>query len=100
MDDLGTGYSSLSYLKNLPVDKLKIDRSFVIEIPHAKNDVAIVKTIISLAKNLGLDLIAEGVEKKEQVDFLVEHGCPMIQGYYYSKPLCAQDCKEFLIANA
>lgn len=100
MDDFGTGYSSLSYLKNLPVDRLKIDRSFVIEIPHAKNDVAIVKTIISLAKNLGLDLIAEGVEKKEQVDFLVEHGCPMIQGYYYSKPLCAQDCKEFLIANA
>lgn len=99
MDDFGTGYSSLAYLKNLPVDKLKIDRSFIEGIPDSRDDVAIVKTIISLAKNLGLDLIAEGVEEKGQVDFLAQNGCTKIQGYYYSKPLSAKECKEFLIKN-
>lgn len=99
MDDFGTGYSSLSYLKNLPVDRLKIDRSFIIEIPDNQEDAAIVKTIIVLAKNLGLDIIAEGVETKEQLEFLVENGCHKIQGYYYSKPLSAEDCEEFLREN-
>lgn len=96
MDDFGTGYSSLSYLKNLPVDRLKIDRSFIMETPQNKDDVAIVKTIIALSKNLGLDIIAEGVETKEQVDLLVSEGCYDIQGYYFSKPLSAQDCRKFL----
>jgi len=96
IDDFGTGYSSLSYLKKLPISKLKIDRSFVIDIPEEKDDVAIVKTIISLAKNLGLEIIAEGVERKEQVDFLVKEGCNDIQGYYFSKPLKIKDCKTFL----
>jgi len=99
MDDFGTGYSSLSYLKNLPVDRLKIDRSFIIETPQNEDDVAIVKTIITLAKNLGLDIIAEGVETQEQVDFLVSEGCCNIQGYFYSKPLSAKDCKAFLISK-
>ena len=99
MDDFGTGYSSLSYLKYLPVDRLKIDRSFIIETPHNQDDVAIVKTVITLAKNLGLKIIAEGVETQEQVDFLVSEGCYDIQGYFYSKPLSAKECRLFLLAN-
>jgi len=97
VDDFGTGYSSLSYLKRLPIDKLKIDRSFVKDLPHDKDDVAIVKTIIALANNLSLDIIAEGVENKEQRDFLLDEGCPNIQGYFYSKPLRVDECREFLL---
>jgi len=96
IDDFGTGYSSLSYLKKLPIDKLKIDRSFIIDIPQDKDDVAIIRTIITLAKNLNLETIAEGVERKEQVDFLVKEDCNVIQGYYFSKPLSSDECKDFL----
>ncbi|MDF1877494.1 EAL domain-containing protein [Sulfurimonas sp. SAG-AH-194-L11] len=97
IDDFGTGYSSLSALKKLPITKLKIDKSFVDNLPYDKDDIAIVETIIALANALKLKLIAEGVETKEQKDFLVAHKCCTIQGYYYSKPLSQKDFKEFMI---
>ena len=100
IDDFGTGYSSLSYLKKLPVNKIKIDRSFIMDIPNNKKNEAIVKTIINLAENLNLELIAEGVETKEQLDFLVVNGCYNIQGYYFSKPLTVDAYKEFIVANS
>jgi len=96
IDDFGTGYSSLSYLKLLPIDKLKIDKSFVDNIPDDKEDSAIAKTIINLCANLNIDVIAEGVETLYQKDFLLFNGCRNIQGYLYSKPLCAEDMKKFL----
>ena len=99
VDDFGTGYSSLSYLKELPVDCLKIDRSFIIDVTENEEDQAIVKIIIALAGNLNLDVIAEGVETQEQVDFLLSHGCNIIQGYFYSKPLVSSECKAFLRAH-
>jgi len=99
IDDFGTGHSSLAYIKRLPIDKLKIDKSFVDELPHDKEDVAIVRSVISIAKNLQIDIIAEGVETHEQRDFLLLEGCPKIQGYFYSKPLNANDYKEFLLKH-
>ncbi len=96
IDDFGTGYSSLSYLKRFPIDTLKIDRSFVIECITNKDDQEIIKTIISMAQNLGIDTIAEGVENKEQLDFLVRHGCCMMQGYYFGRPMPADKFEEIL----
>ena len=94
IDDFGTGYSSLAYLKRLPVDKLKIDQSFVKGVPDDKEDVAIVKAIIALAKSLGLDLIAEGVETDAQKEFLLESGCENMQGYYYCKPMSVDEIEK------
>lgn len=87
IDDFGTGYSSLNYLKTLPIHVLKIDKSFISDIPNSEGDCAIVKSIISLAHNLDLKIIAEGIETPEQLRFLKENGCSVIQGFYFSKPL-------------
>lgn len=94
VDDFGTGYSSLSYIKNLPIDKLKIDRSFVKDLPLNKDSIAIVRTIITLAKNLNLEVVAEGVETETQVKFLLNEGCEEMQGYYYSKPISAKELEK------
>jgi diguanylate cyclase (GGDEF)-like protein/PAS domain S-box-containing protein len=90
LDDFGTGYSSLSYLKRFPIDVLKIDKSFVDDVTTNANDAAIALSVISLAHNLNMRVIAEGVETREQVKFLTERGCDEMQGYFYSRPVNAE----------
>jgi EAL domain-containing protein (putative c-di-GMP-specific phosphodiesterase class I) len=87
MDDFGTGFSSLAYLTQLPLNQLKIDQSFVRNIGVKSTDAIIVQTIIGMAHNLGIEVIAEGVETEAQRAFLEQHGCPTCQGYLFSKPV-------------
>jgi diguanylate cyclase (GGDEF)-like protein len=96
IDDYGTGYSSLSYIKRLPVSLLKVDKSFVDDITPDSNDTIIVKSTIQLAHGLGLKVIAEGVESKEQFEFLQKHGCDYIQGFYYAKPMNLKALTAFI----
>ena len=95
IDDFGTGTSSLSKLKNLHIDKLKIDRSFVTDIPMDKNDEAITRAIIGMSHTLGLSVIAEGVETKSQEQFLIRENCLFAQGFLYSKPLNIIEFEKF-----
>jgi len=99
IDDFGTGYSCLHYLKRLPVDQLKIDRSFIVGLKQNSEDLAIVSGTISLAQALGLQVVAEGVETAEQLACLRELGCDLIQGNYLSEPLPGEDAKKFLLAG-
>lgn len=94
VDDFGTGYSSLSYLKEFPIDCLKIDRTFVRNVPHNPNDEALVSMIISMAKHLRLKVVAEGIEEVEQLSFLIDGGCDYIQGYLFSKPISPQQITD------
>ncbi len=93
IDDFGTGYSSLLRLKRLPVQKLKIDQGFVAGLPNDDDDVAIVRVIIALARSMGMQIHAEGIEQSEQARFLLEHQCDMGQGYWYGRPVPAQDLR-------
>ncbi|MEA5114035.1 MAG: EAL domain-containing protein [Geobacteraceae bacterium] len=96
VDDFGTGYSSLNYLKRFPIDKLKIDRSFIQGIPSDTDDTGITQAIIAMARILRLSVVAEGVETMEQLSFLREHGCDAVQGYHVSKPLALSELADFL----
>lgn len=96
IDDFGTGYSSLSYLKHFTIDRVKIDRAFVMDITRSKDDAAIVDAIISMSHSLNLKVIAEGVETPEQLQFLKEHHCDEIQGFYLARPMTAEDLEQQL----
>lgn len=96
IDDFGVGYSSLAYLKNFPVTSLKIDRSFIQDLPGDKDDATITQTIINLAKNLDINIVAEGIETEEQVDFLLERDCNIGQGFLFSRPLPAEEITRLL----
>ncbi|MDP4171901.1 MAG: EAL domain-containing protein, partial [Bacillota bacterium] len=100
IDDFGTGYSSLSYLKHLPIDSIKIDKSFVDDIIDHSSQGAMVKTIIDMGHNLNFNVIAEGIEKPEQEAFLKENGCKVGQGYLYSRPLAAEQLQEFISVSS
>ena len=96
IDDFGTGYSSLSYLHRFPIDTLKIDRSFVMQMVDNNENIEIVRTIVMLAQNLGMDVVAEGVETKEQLALLRKLGCENGQGYFFSRPVSVGGAEKII----
>ena len=98
LDDFGTGYSSLSYINKLPIDKIKIDRSFIKDYPE-NDDGKLAKLLVNMADTLGINVLFEGAETLDQVDYLKEIGCGYVQGYYYSKPLTMEELKKFMMQN-
>jgi EAL domain-containing protein (putative c-di-GMP-specific phosphodiesterase class I) len=99
IDDFGTGYSSLGYLKRLPVDKVKLDRAFIRELPESVADAAIVKAVLAMAEGMGLDVVAEGVETQAQRQFLIDAGCESVQGFYFSRPLPVAELEARWLAS-
>ncbi len=100
IDDFGTGHSSLVYLQRLPVDEIKVDRSFVMNLATVPGDAVIVRSTIDLAHNLGLTVVAEGVEDEAALHLLLEYGCDRAQGYFFSRPLPAEELGEWLSRSA
>jgi EAL domain-containing protein (putative c-di-GMP-specific phosphodiesterase class I) len=100
MDDFGTGYSSLAALKRFPIHTLKIDKSFIKEVTTNANDAAISASIIALAHTMNLTVVAEGIETREQLDFLTEKGCEIGQGYFFSRPILAAEAETMLLRSA
>jgi EAL domain-containing protein (putative c-di-GMP-specific phosphodiesterase class I) len=96
IDDFGTGYSSLAYLNRFPIDTVKIDRSFIRNVPDSHSDTQITSAVIALGHSLGLSVIAEGAETQKQIDFLRQEGCDEVQGYFFSRPIPAADVEAFL----
>ncbi len=96
IDDFGTGYSSLAYLKKFPINSLKIDKTFIDDLPINSDSISIAKAIISMGKSLGMEIVAEGVENENQLNFLLKEGCDQIQGYFFSKPLLAGEVVSFI----
>ena len=99
MDDFGTGYSSLDYLRRLPLDVLKIDQSFTQGIGESINDEEIVRVMISMAHAMGLKVICEGCETRKQLEFLQQHNCDLVQGYYFSKPRTVDEITKLFIGE-
>lgn len=99
LDDFGTGYSALSYLRNLPVNAVKLDKSFLIDIPHDAQGRAVIKAVVDISRALGLETIADGVERKEQAAFLRENNCTGLQGFLVSHPLPAGEMTSWLKGN-
>jgi EAL domain-containing protein (putative c-di-GMP-specific phosphodiesterase class I) len=96
IDDFGTGYSSLAKIKHFPIDTLKVDRSFIRNLPNSAEDKAITNAIIAMGKSLNMTIVAEGVETVEQLNFLKEHSCDEMQGFYFSKPILPEQFAELL----
>jgi EAL domain-containing protein (putative c-di-GMP-specific phosphodiesterase class I) len=99
IDDFGVGYSSLAQIKNFPIDTLKVDRSFIRDLPDSSEDCAITQAIIAMAKTLGLAVVAEGVETQEQEDFLRDISCDETQGFYFSRPVASEQFAQLLKLN-
>ena len=99
IDDFGTGYSSLNYLKKFPIDTVKVDRSFIMDIPQSADDMAITSAVIAMAHRLNMSVVAEGVETPEQLEFLQNNGCEFAQGYLFSKPLPIASIRPMLSPN-